>query len=166
MATIVTRSLLTGERLQCSWRDVVLPQIKQCERKSFPSNEAFNFEVELKKRNIDMVVILHNEDPVAKRPQLVAYLIFSHRKAGHAVLLHKICVVKEYRHQGIAKLTLRSEITRLRRQCSKIQLWVHRGNAAAITLYQSLGFETVNEVENYYGPGRTGMEMILNLVQT
>ena len=166
MATVVTRFLATGENVQCSWREVILPQIKQCEKKNFPSSETFNFEVELKKKNIVMVVILRNNNLSATKPELVAYLILSHPKAGHTALLHKVCVVKEYRCQGIAKLTLQSEIEKLKRQCSKIQLWVHKDNTPAMELYKSLGFESVREVENYYGPGRIGIQMSLSLLQS
>ena len=166
MATIVTQSLLTSEKVKCSWHEVVLPQMKQCEKRCFPSTEAFNFDIELKKRNAHVIVILHGEEAVAKTPRLVAYLIFTRPKAGTTVSLHKICVAKKYRRQGVAKQTLRSEIEILKRHCSKIQLMVHHDNTAAIALYQSLGFEKVNEIENYYSPGRRGIQMTLDLAQT
>ena len=144
----------------------MLPQIKQCEKKCFPSNEALNCELELKKRNVRVVVILHDGFS-SSRQQLVAYLVFSHPKAGRTILLHKVCVVKDYRRQGVAKLALQYEIERLRRQpSSEIQLWVHKNNTAATELYRSVGFEIVKEIGDYYGPGRAGAQMSLILSQS
>lgn len=163
----MTRSLLTGEKVQCSWREHVLPQIKQCEKKCFPSNEALNFELELKKVNVHVAVILHGDFLSSTRQQLVAYLLFSHPRAGSTILLHKVCVVKDYRSQGIAKLALQREIERLRRQSSsEIRLWVHKTNTAATELYKSVGFRIVKEIGDYYGPGRAGAQMSLSLLQS
>ena len=166
MATVVTRALLTDEKVHCSWRELVLPQIKQCEKKCFPSNEALNFELELKKRNVHLVVILHDDFLSSKRQQLVGYLLFSHPKAENVILLHKLCVVKDYRRQGIAKLALQREMERLKRQHSCIRLWVHKENTAATELYKSLGFKIVKEIEDYYGPGRAGAQMSLSPLQS
>ena len=165
MATIVTRSLRTGESMECSWQEVVLPQIKRCEKKNFTSTEALDFEIELKKRNVTMVITLQYATSPSTAPDLVAYLVLQHAKSTSSVLLHKICVSKSYRRQGIAKSMLQFEIKNLKRRSSRIQLWVHQSNTAATELYKSLGFGKVSELDDYYGPGQKGIRMSLDLWQ-
>ena len=113
-----------------------------------------------------MVAMLQNATLPSTAPDLVGYLVLQHAKSLNSVLLHKICVSKEYRRQGVAKSMLQFEIEKLKRHCSKIQLWVHQNNIAAIELYKSLGFEKVSEVDDYYGPGRKGTQMSLELWQS
>ena len=166
MATIVIRSLSTGKSVECSWQEAILPQVKQCEKKNFPSNEALDFEIELKKRSVVMVVMLKIPTSPLTTPDLVGYLVLQHMKSLNSVLLHKICISKRYRRQRLAKSMLQFEIEKLKERHSKIQLWVHRSNTAAIELYKSLDFEKVSDVDDYYGPGRSGIQMALELWQT
>ena len=162
MATIVMRSI-QGESVECSWEEVILPKIKRCEKKNFASSEAFDFGVELKKKNMVMIVILSHPISATTRPELVAYLVLQHSKSTNSVLLHKLCVVMKYRRQGVAKKMLSLETEKLRQRCQRIQLWVHQSNAAAMNLYKSLSFEQVSKVDDYYGTGRTGIQMALEL---
>ena len=43
----------------------------------------------------------------------------------------------------------------------EVDLWVDMSRTPARALYESCGFEKMEEVEDYYGIGRTGMRMRL-----
>ncbi len=92
MANVIIKSLHTGEKLRVA-KDNLIHQVQHAERKTFPRREAMDFSTELQKRNMDLVIIVDDVGvftPV--RPNLVAYMVFVHLKAGKAVLLHKVCV--------------------------------------------------------------------------
>lgn len=160
MATIRTLSLQTGKQVPVS-RNAILPQVERAEKKNFARHEAFDFHLELKKRNVDLVIILKDDGIAPKEPPMMAaYAVFVHSKLGNFVMLHKICVLQEFRRQGLATKILATQVERhTSRGCSKIQLWVDEQNLPARSLYESAGFEETNKVENYYAPGRTGLQM-------
>ena len=140
----------------------VLPHIRQAEKKCFPRSEVLDFDVELKKRNTELVVALddcrHAEH--TKDHLLVGYMLIA--RTQRTALLHKICVLEEYRHRGIAKamlLKLKSKLSS--RGCDDIQLWVDESREPARALYNGIGFEEVDRVEDYYSPRRAGIKMIL-----
>ena len=92
MANVIIKSLHTGEQLRVA-KDNLIHQVQHAERKTFPRREVMDFSTELQKRNMDLVIIVDDigvSTPV--RPNLVAYMVFVHLKAGKAVLLHKVCV--------------------------------------------------------------------------
>ena len=165
MATIMTMSLQTGKHLPVS-RQAVLPQVERAEKKNFARHEAFDFHLELRKRNLDLVIILQDDGIQPKDTiVVVAYSVFVHSKPGNFVMLHKICVLDEFRRQGIATKILATQAAKYTsRGCSKIQLWVDEQNVPARSLYESAGFVEMNRVENYYAPGRTGLQMALELI--
>ena len=165
MATITTMSLRTGKHLPVS-RQAVLPQVERAEKKTFARHEAFDFHLELKKRNVDLVIVLKDDGFQPKENLVVvAYSIFVHSKPGNFVMLHKICVLDDFRRQGIATKILATQAAKYTsRGCSKIQLWVDEQNMPARSLYASAGFQEMNRVQNYYAPGRTGLQMALRLV--
>ena len=165
MATITTISLQTGKHLPVS-KQAVLPQVERAERKTFPRHEAFDFPLELKKRNLDLVVTLKDDGILPKEtPKVAAYAVFLHSKPGNFVMLHKICVLDGFRRQGIATKVLATQAEKYTsRGCSKIQLWVDERNMPARSLYENAGFQETNRVENYYASGRTGLQMSLNLI--
>ena len=157
MATITTISLQMGKHFPVS-KQAVLPQVERAERKTFPRHEAFDFPLELKKRNLDLVVILKDDDILpSETPKMAAYAVFVHSKPGNSVMLHKICVLDQFRRQGIATRILATQVEKYtNRGCFKIQLWVDEQNMPARSLYGSAGFQETNRVDNYYAPGRTG----------
>ncbi len=167
MATILTMSLQTGKHL-CVSKQAVLPQVERAEKKNFARHEAFNFHLELKKRNVDLVIILKDDGiPPRETPMVAAYSVFVHSKPGNFVMLHKICVLDDFRRQGIAKKILATQAEKYtNRGCSKIQLWVDEQNMPARSLYESVGFQKMNKVDNYYAPGRTGIQMSLDLISS
>lgn len=164
MANLIIKSLHTGEKLHVVQvaKDELIHQVQHVEKKTFPRREAMDFNTELQKRNMDLVIIVDDAGVFTPlRPKLVAYMVFVHLKAGNAVLLHKICVSETYRRQGIARTVLETQAERFKKQgCFKIQLWVDEGNAAARSLYKVLGLEEVSRVNDYYAVGRTGIQML------
>lgn len=167
MATITTMSLQTGKHLPVS-KQAVLPQVERAEKKNFARHEAFDFHLELKKRNVDLVIMLKGDSiSLRETPMVAAYSVFVHSKPGNFVNLHKICVLDDFRRQGIAKKILTTQTQKYKnRGCSKIQLWVDEQNMPARSLYESAGFQETNKVDDYYAPGRTGLQMSLDLISS
>ena len=160
MANITIKSLHTGEEMRGA-KDDLIRQVQQAEKKAFAKREAMDFSNELRKRNMDLVIIADDDGTYTPAvPRLVAYMVLVHLKAGNAVFLHKICVLEDYRRRGIARMILESQAERLKKQgSSKIQLWVDEGNLPARGLYKVLGFEEVSKINDYYNVGRTGIQM-------
>ena len=163
MATIRTLSSQTGKQVPVS-RHAILPQVERAEKKNFARHEAFDFHLELKKRNVELVIILKDDGILPREtPMVAAYAVFVHSKLGNLVMLHKICVLQEFRRQGLAKNILATQARKYTsRGCCKIQLWVDEQNTPARSLYESAGFEETKKVENYYAPGRTALQMSLD----
>ncbi|MCJ1299274.1 hypothetical protein MMC08_002066 [Hypocenomyce scalaris] len=138
-----------------------LAEVIRAEKKAFPKNEAFDFDRELRKRNTELICLLDvaNAD---EADILAAYLV--HVRIQRTTLLHKICVLKKYRRQGLARKMLRKLRDELKPQgCQEIQLWVDEARKPARSLYANTGFEAVDRVDDYYAPGRTGVKMTLRL---
>lgn len=142
-------------------RAEIIAWVKHAERRNFPRNEIFDFDTELKKRNTELTVVL-SESQVPNTKIVVAYLVFT--RAQRTALLQKICVTEEHRRQGIAHRILWLQIEKLRsRNCERILLWVDEMRMPARSLYTGLGFENSDRVEDYYAPGRHGIQMALRL---
>lgn len=165
MACVYFQSVHTGKRIHCPWPDVIRPQIVNCEKKSFAASERFNFDNELKKSNVNMLIVVDDCEISSIRSfPLVGYLILSFPKASSSVMLHKICITKSWRRRGIADAMIRGEIERLKtRGCHRVSLWVRQNNIPAMALYKHLGFKQISKVEDYYGEGLAGLHMILEL---
>lgn len=164
MATIGCMSLETGTTIKTTRQDVI-QQIEQAEKKSFARHEVFDFTNELKKRNVELVVIVSDASGADNRPTLAAYLVLAFLKPGNTVMMQKICVCERFRRQGIARTLINAQVERLRRHgTSRVQLWVDGGNLPAMRLYDSIGFKEVTRVEDYYAVGRTGVQMSLSLL--
>lgn len=163
MSTIRCLSLHTGEKI--AKKQDVMSQIEQAEKKYFARHEAFDFHNELKKRNLELIVIVNEAHGSSSRPALVAYMVFAYMKHGSTVMLHKICVQEKFRRQGIAKDVLANQVQRLKKKgIAKIQLWVDDSNVAARQLYAYVGFKEVSRCSDYYAMGRAGVQMALSLV--
>jgi ribosomal protein S18 acetylase RimI-like enzyme len=48
-------------------------------------------------------------------------------------------------------------------RCQDVHLWVDADREAARRLYLGSGFKERERVDDYYGPGRTGIKMVLDL---
>lgn len=140
----------------------IIAWVKHAERRNFPRNEAFDFDMELKKRNVELTVIL-DERLFPNSKAVIAYLVFTRNQK--IALLHKIWVMEEHRRQGIARRILSWQIEKLRsRNCERVLLWVDEMRTPARCLYAGLGFKSSDRLEHYYAPGRDGIRMTLQLM--
>ena len=79
---------------------------------------------------------------------------------GEAGYVAEIVVEPAHRREGRAKRLLAAAFDRLRAAgCSEIRLTVRPDNDAARRLYESLGFEEVGRVADYYEDGSEGLTM-------
>ena len=142
----------------------LLDQVKRTERRTFPRDEALDFDYELKKRNTEMIVVLAEGESVeAHEYVLAAYVVYA--RLHGVVLVHKVCVLDGYQRRGIASAMLSWLKDKLQGQgCERLQLWVDEARKPARSLYNSLGFKTVDRATDYYGPGRTGIKMVLKWI--
>lgn len=146
----------------------LLDQVKRVEKKIFPKVEALDFDMELTKRNTGLVMVLAGTDSKScKDCSIVAYLLYARLHGIAGALVHKVCVLEVYRRQGLARNLLLFLQDKLRSQgCERLQLWVDEGRQPARCLYESLGFEISDVVDDYYGAGRNGIKMVLQLTTT
>ena len=164
MATFRCYYVTTGAIASLT-KECIIPQIVLCEKQNFSRTEAFDFSLEVKKRNIDLCVMVDSDASRSNGVSVAAYMVLAFSKPGNTVTLHKLCVQAEYRRRRIATNMMKNALARLKgRGCSKVQLWVDESNAIAISLYSSLGFHETSRVSNYYGTGRTGVHMNLKLL--
>ena len=77
----------------------VLEAVKRIERRVFPKQDAMDFDVELKKSNTEMMVVLDDEVSGVMESLVVAYMLFA--RVHGVTLLHKICVSESHRRQGL-----------------------------------------------------------------
>ncbi|PGH06181.1 hypothetical protein GX51_02569 [Blastomyces parvus] len=165
----------------------ILAQINRIERKTFPPSEAFDFSDEALYRRKPNTHILYataaDEDtttstststslamaaksatrrPTTTTTPIIAYALYVRQKS--TALLHKVCVAEPFRGQGVGRQLLTYVLERsLGARCLAVQLWVDERREAARALYGGCGFVEVEGVEDYYGAGRRGLRMVLEL---
>lgn len=94
--------------------------------------------------------------------QSVAYSIASVR--GVRAEIESIAVEPRSKRQGIGSALLRRTLTKLkRREVSSVGLMVETRNKPAIALYEHFGFHCTRIIRDYYGAGRHGWRLHLNL---
>jgi len=80
--------------------------------------------------------------------------------------IYSLSVDAECRHQGLGRAMVNEAIEQLRHDGVRVAvLEVDQANLPAIGLYEKLGFRTVRSLTDYYGPGRHGWKMRLDLAQ-
>jgi ribosomal protein S18 acetylase RimI-like enzyme len=137
----------------------LLAAIKQTEKRTFPSNEAFDFDSELKKRTTVLYCVYHTK---TDGPELCGYTVYVHSKL--MTRIHKVCVVERFRGQGIGKWMVDMVLKELKKAApGNVDLWVDTTRAPARRLYGACGFKEVQMVRDYYSPGRDGIRMERNL---
>ncbi|RAH45493.1 GNAT family N-acetyltransferase [Aspergillus brunneoviolaceus CBS 621.78] len=138
----------------------ILAQIARVEKKSFPANEGMTFGEELWRKKPNTRV-LYAHLPGANPPLVLAYAVYVRQKG--IALLHKVCVAETYRRRGVGLQLMGYVRTRLQREgCQYIQLWVDKDRAPARALYARSDYAEREEIPDYYGPGRTGVRMVLD----
>lgn len=137
----------------------LMEAVSRMERKTFPTNEVLDFEAELKKQNTSLCCALRN---CSLDAEVIAYMVYG--RVGKKALLHKVCVQDGHRRQGFASsmlVALQNDL--LKSKCEAIDLWVDENRIPARSFYSFHGFEEIQRVANYYGPGRTGLKLTLKL---
>ncbi|EED23949.1 transmembrane glycoprotein, putative [Talaromyces stipitatus ATCC 10500] len=146
----------------------ILTKIARIEKRTFPTNEAFEFDIKLWKKSNTRVLYAtttkahsdnDNGGPRGDNVVVVAYLVYVRHR--NIALLHKLCVVDAYRRKGIGERLLvhaiKERLVNNEPGCEYIQLWVDKARVPARSLYTKCGFEEKEEVPDYYAKGRTGI---------
>jgi ribosomal protein S18 acetylase RimI-like enzyme len=140
-------------------RDSLAAKVARLEKKIFPSSEAFDYGVELKKKNVGL--ILASKEGTQ---QLVGYLVYQRQKS--LAWLHKLATIEEERGKGIARCLVHSLCQQMKKGgCRAIVLWVDEARSPARALYASCGFQEVERLPEYYGPGRTALKLELAIAE-
>lgn len=139
-------------------RQTAADKVAKLERKIFSANEGFDYDIELKKKNIGLILAFKEDEP----DSLIGYLVYQRIK--RVIWLHKLCVIESERKKGIARCLVRA----LQSQTEKggggsIHLWVDEHNSPARAFYDSYGFQQIELRRDYYAPGRAGLKMELKL---
>ncbi len=83
---------------------------------------------------------------------------------GEELHVHSIAVVEWFRGKGIGRRLMEETIRLARlRGLKRVRLEVKAGNAAAISLYEKLGFERKALLKNYYADGSDAYLYVLTL---
>jgi ribosomal protein S18 acetylase RimI-like enzyme len=139
-------------------RSSTAKKVAKLEKKVFPAIEHFNYDVELKKKNIGVIVAFKENDA----DSLVAYLVYQRMK--RLAWLHKLCVVEQEREKGLGKALIHSLRRHMEKSgCHTIVLWVDENRQPARALYKSCGFQQTECRPDYYGSGRTALKLELSV---
>ena len=140
-------------------RETVAAKVAKLEKKIFPSSEAFDYGVELKKKNIGLILASREGSQ-----EVVGYLVFQRQKS--LAWLHKLATIEQERGKGIARCLVHSLAQQMKKGgCRTIVLWVDEARGPARNLYASCGFQQIERLPDYYGPGRTALKMELAIVE-
>ncbi|MGZ3653482.1 MAG: ribosomal protein S18-alanine N-acetyltransferase [Bdellovibrionota bacterium] len=133
-----------------------LDQVAEIEKLSIvPPWPRAAFAAELDKKSGRFWVLTDNETD----EKVVAYAVFSF-PADQAHLI-TFAVHPSYRRQGLGLYLLRRLIHYvMRKQGDSVVLEVRKGNAAAVQLYQSLGFMVIHTIPRFYPDGEDAYSMI------
>jgi ribosomal protein S18 acetylase RimI-like enzyme len=136
-------------------RAAIGAKVAKVEKKVFPSSEAFDYTLELKKKNIGLVLASREGSS-----DLAGYLVYQNMKG--TCWLHKLATVEHERGKGVGRCLIHSLCDQMRKGgCRNVVLWVDEARSPARALYASCGFEQVERLPDYYGPGRTALKMEL-----
>lgn len=104
------------------------------------------------------------EGVVAEVNGTVAGFSVGHRSARSIGRVVTLDVHPRHRRRGLGRALLAELVARLSRAgAGQARLEVDSENAGAIAFYESLGFRRRHQIANYYGPGRTALEMVREL---
>jgi GNAT superfamily N-acetyltransferase len=133
----------------------ILASIATLEKKSFPASEVFDFTPDiLKKANTRVLFVVSQSAPLS----VIAYCVYVRWR--RTMLLHKLCVSKGFRGQGIGKLLMGNVLERAKEErCDLLELWVDQARTVARNLYARSGLREQCVVNDYYGPNRNGIKM-------
>lgn len=82
------------------------------------------------------------------------------RKEGSQVYISGLVISPQFQGQGIGREIIARILDEIK-DAKRIDLVTHPDNAAALALYESLGFIIESRVENYYGDGEPRLVLVL-----
>jgi ribosomal protein S18 acetylase RimI-like enzyme len=68
---------------------------------------------------------------------------------GRRIHLHHFCIKPAFQNMGLGKWLTHESLHFAKRKAKQIKLEVHKSNAAAIDLYQSMGFKYLGDYDVY-----------------
>ncbi|KAF8243305.1 acyl-CoA N-acyltransferase [Wilcoxina mikolae CBS 423.85] len=156
--TSLSFTRIPSKKLRSS--ELLLTAVKQVEKHTFPSNEVFDFDNEIKKRTTSLYCVYRQENDGCV--ELCSYAVYIRTKL--VTRIHKVCVVERYRRQGIGKWMMERLLRELMKaSATNVDLWVDTSRIPARQLYLSCGFLEMETVRDYYSPNRDGIRMELKL---
>jgi ribosomal protein S18 acetylase RimI-like enzyme len=160
MTERVDISRLTIVRLpskKLPFSDRLLQAIKQTEKRTFPTNEAFDFDAELKKRSTALYCVYCD-----RGVDLCGYAVYARSKL--VTRIHKVCVVERYRGHGVGRWIMEQVLRELQKAAAgNVDLWVDTERMPARRLYRACGFGEMEMVKDYYSKGRDAIRMQVDL---
>lgn len=139
-------------------RDALAKRLTRLERKIFPSSLIFDYNLELAKRKISVILAT----PSVDTSDLLGYLVYQRQKG--ITWLHKLAVIESERGKGIGKLLVEKLCEQMETAgCRCVVLWVDEGNGRARRLYGRCGFKEEERLADYYGPGKTAVKMEMKM---
>ncbi|HXQ92525.1 MAG TPA: GNAT family N-acetyltransferase [Nitrososphaerales archaeon] len=102
--------------------------------------------------------------------KIAGYCVISPLKWQRIVVISSLATHPEFRNQGVGSALLADAIrisreTSALRSFKKLILQVAADNTSAQSLYSKFGFEFRGTIRNYYGRGRDGIQMELDLLK-
>jgi ribosomal-protein-alanine N-acetyltransferase len=102
------------------------------------------------------------EAVVAESAGEIVGFVISYRAPGNVGHVITLDVVAGRRRTGVGRALMTEVMERLARcQVTRYRLEVDASNAPAIAFYRGFGFRETRRLDDYYGPGRPGIEMTL-----
>ena len=142
--------------------DRLLAAVKQAEKRTFPPNEAFDFDAEMKKRTTNVYGVHCRSAGSDGRIELCGYAVYVRSKL--ATRIHKVCVLEGYRRQGVGRWMMERLLEELvKASAASVDLWVDTSRIPARQLYACCGFHEMDTVRGYYSPTRDAVRMELRL---
>ena len=106
---------------------------------------------------------------IREEGQVAAAAIVSRRRTARGVhaRLYSMAVSPNFRRRGFGRMLIQACIKSLVEEGVKVlSLEVRQDNTPAVTLYESMGFEILQKLTNYYGPNADGWRMVTPLPAT
>lgn len=127
-------------------------------------SEGDRFSVRQVRRLIDnpraIVLVAQSQDQRGQRVVgWIVALVRSHRR-WRSGRIYGVAVANRFKGMGVGRALVAESIDHLGHEgIERVYLEVRTGNAPAIALYESLGFEAIALLGDYYGDGAHGMRM-------
>ncbi|MFE7855247.1 GNAT family N-acetyltransferase [Streptomyces sp. NPDC057403] len=137
-----------------------LPELHRLDREAFPEEPYHYFELrQAYDVHADRFLVLDDGE------SLHGYVLFVTTSDGYVNWVKSLAITHDLRGRGLGRRLMLEVLRRLRAEgVHQVRLTVEPTNAAAITLYRSLGFDVEGGVhKHYFGPGEDRLIMTLGL---